>query len=1082
MITNQYPDKVYSSNIPVGKTPIAWRIMAILLAIIFMQATVVLAQTTARHPVSGKVTSPDGQGLPGVSIIIKGTTNGVASDVEGNYTIEAANTDVLVVSYIGFVTQEVTVGTRTQLNVGLKEDQKMLNEVVVTGYGELRKVDVPGAQTTIGAKAIEKTVNTTVEQAIQGRAPGVYVTQNTGAPGGGISVNIRGINSINGSNEPLYVIDGVQIQGSTSTSGSNPLATLNPSDIETMDILQGPSATAIYGSRGTNGVVLITTKRGKAGDVRVNYSYLYSLQRPPQELEVMNMPEYARMDNEYKALNGGSVREDFLDPSILGAGTNWQKELFNNAAMNKHQLSLSGGSEKTTYYLSGEYLDQQGVAVGSGFDRGSIRLNLDNKARKWLNLGANFNFAQTNEQISATQWNVITNAIQLSPGIPVRNIDGSFGGGETRLNPDGSQNNAEQFTPPNPIGLANLVTNEIRRRRVLGGLNATINIIEGLEFRTSLNGDFGFSNGNNFVPTYQFGFQRNAVSNLSVRDEFNSNYNWNQLLQYTRTFGKHRVTLMGSHEAQENTYRSTTARRENFPTNEIIDLNAGGAANQTNGGGQNSWGMESYLGRLNYNFGDRYILQANFRADGSANFGPENRWGYFPSVSAAWRVSEESFFNIPFISDLRLRYETGLTGSQGSAGPIFARLSTYPTEWGNGFLPANYPNADFQWEETKTNNIGINLGFLENRFQIEADYYVKSTDNLIIVSSLPWYMGTTGAGSITAPTVNVGALQNKGWSFNLNSTNINSGGLKWETSLNISHFKPKITKLYTESSSIARNAPDWYIGPQWSQRSEVGTTPWYFYGYIEDGIFQDLEDVTNSPRPADNNGKPLPVGENQVYIGDVKYRDISGPNGVPDGVITAADQTNIGSPWPNYFGGLTNSFSYKGIDLSILLTGTFGNDVYNYIRMQNSNPNNINLGRNMFKETLNYARIGVDADENPMLENPGTNIPRMTGAVNNNFGRHTTKYVEDGSFVRIKNISVNYNIPASLIARQKFIKGARVGISGQNLYTFTKYTGYDPEVGTYVGPNIGNDTAPIGVDTGRYPITSIYSFNIGIDF
>ncbi|RDC61819.1 TonB-dependent receptor SusC [Adhaeribacter pallidiroseus] len=1052
-----------------------WQARTFFLFVMFVPVFTSFGQTaTAKRAITGKVTSAvDNQGLPGVSVLIKGTPNGSATDVNGNFSLEAANTDVLVVSYIGFLSQEIPVGTKTQLNISLKEDAKVLNEVVVTGYGELRKADVPGAQTTISSKAIEKTVNTTVEQAIQGRAPGVYVTQNTGSPGGGVSVNIRGINSINGTNEPLYVIDGVQISGSTSTTGSNPLATLNPSDIETMDILQGPSATAIYGSRATNGVVLITTKRGKSGDVKINYSYLYSLQTPPKELAVMNLREYARMDNEYKALNGGAVREDFLDPTILGAGTNWQKELFNNAPMNKHQLSLSGGGDKTTYYLSGEYLDQQGVALGSGFDRGSVRLNLDNKARKWLTLGANLNFAQTNEQISSTQWDIINNAIQLSPAVPVRNIDGSFGGGQARPNPDGSSNTAEQFSPPNPIGLANLVTNEIKRRRILGGLNATINITEGLEFRTSFNGDFGASNGNNFLPTYEFGYQRNGVSTLTVRDEFSTYWNWNQLLQYTRTMGKHRFTVMGSHESQESSYRATEASRRNFPTNTIIDLNAGGDANQTNAGGQTSWGMESYLGRVNYNFGDRYILQANFRADGSANFGSENKWGFFPSVSGAWRLSEESFFNIPAISDVRLRYETGLTGNQGGSGPIYARLRLLPTEWGNGFLPANYPNPDYQWEETKTNNFGINLGFLQNRFQIEADYYVKNTDNLIINSSLPWYMGTTGAGAINPPVINYAALQNKGWSFTFNSVNINKGDFRWETNLNISHFKPKITKLYTESSSIARNAPSWYMSPQWSQRSEVGSTPWYFFGYIEDGIFQTVEEVTNSPRPADNNGKPLPVAEDQIWVGDVKYRDLNG-----DSVITAADQTNIGSPWPNYFGGLTNTFSYKGIDLSILLTGTFGNDVYNYVRMRNSNPNNINLGQNMFAETLNYARVTADGT----LENPGTNISRMTGNVNNNYGRHTTKYVEDGSFVRVKNITVSYNLPASLLNKQKFVKGARFGISAQNLYTFTKYSGYDPEVGSYVGPNMGNDTSPIGVDTGRYPLTPVYSFNIGVDF
>jgi len=1067
---NKYPDKVYSSNNPVGKTPVTWRVMAMLLAIILMQVTSGLAQAPARHPVSGKVTSPDGQGLPGVSIIIKGTTNGVASDVEGNYTIEAANTDVLVVSYIGFVTQEVTVGARTQLNVALKEDQKVLNEVVVTGYGELRRVDVPGAQTTISSKAIEKTVNTTIEQAIQGRAPGVYITQNTGAPGGGISVNIRGVNSINGSNEPLYVIDGVQIQGSVSPSGSNPLSTLNPSDIESMEVLQGPSATAIYGSKATNGVVIVTTKRGKSGEVRVNYTYLYSLQTAPKSLDVMSLQQYAQMENEYKAIAGGTVREEFLDPSLLGEGTNWQKELFTDAGMQKHQVSLSGGSDKTTYYLSGENLNQEGIALGSGFNRSSVRLNLDNQARKWLTLGANLSFSQTDEKLSTNQNSIITSAIQMGPQIAVRNLNGSYGGGTVT-----ATNTAEQFAPANPIGLANITTNELTRRQFLGGLNTTFHILPGLDFRSSFNTTISYSNSTYYLPTYQFGYQKNENATLSNTDGINTFWSWNQMLQYDKQIGKHHINAMFTHESQEYAWKNITAQRQGFTTNEVIDLNAGDLNQSSTAGGQGTGAMESYLGRINYNYADRYILQASFRTDGSSNFGAGNKWGYFPALSAAWRVTEEPFFNVPFFSDLRLRYETGLTGNQGSSGNIYGGLTTGPSEWGTSFRPANYPNPNFQWEETKTNNFGINIGVLENRIQLEADYYIKNTDNLIMPSALPWYMGTTGSGSVSAPTVNAGSLRNKGWSFSVNTININNSAFKWESNFNLSHFKTTITSLNSATGFYDRI--NWWMN-NWTQRAAIGESPWLFYGYVEEGIFQSVEELQNSALPADNNGEEYAIAENSIWVGDVKYKDING-----DGIITGDDQTYIGNPWPKYFAGLTNSLSYKGFDLSILITSTIGNDVYNYLRNENSNPNNINLGRNMFVSALDYAQLTTDAEGNTILANPGTTVARIaSSSKNGNYSRHTNKYVEDGSFVRLKNVTLNYNLPATLLARQKFIKGARVGVSAQNVWTITGYSGYDPEVGSYVGANASTENAAIGVDYGRYPLTPVYSFNIGIDF
>lgn len=1038
-------------------------------ATVLLLVAITFSVKAQEQVVTGTVTDGDGNPIPGVNVILKGTTSGTATDENGAFSIEANEGDVLQFSFIGFTSQERIVGTQTRLDIQMEEDVATLDEVVVVGYGEMRRADLTSAQTSISSRDIERTVNTTIEQAIQGRAAGVYVTQNTGAPGGGISVNIRGINSISGTNEPLYVVDGVQIQGSVSPTGSNPLASLNPSDIESMEILQGPSATAIYGSRATNGVVLITTKRGKSGDMRISYDYGYNLQTEPKKLDIMNLRQYAQMENEYKAIAGGTVREDFLDPSILGEGTNWQDELFLRAAMQKHQVSVSGGGESTTFYLSGERMNQDGVALGSGFDRTSIRLNLDNNTRKWLTLGGNFNYSQTDERISATQSNVIVNAIQLAPHIPVRNLDGTYGGGNV------INSGAEQFAPPNPVGLANLTTNEITRRRLLGGLNANVKIIEGLEFISRFNTDIGFSNSTYFLPTYQFGWQQNPQAVLNNSHNLNTYWGWNQTLQYIKRVGSHNLNVMVTHEAQESSWKNLFAERRNFATNEVLDIEAGDENLDDTGGGQGEWAMESFLGRINYNFADRYIVTAAFRADGSINFGPQNKWGYFPSVSAAWRVSEERFFDLSFVSDLRLRYETGLTGQQGGSGAIYGTLRAGPSEWGTSFLPSRYPNPNFQWEETLTSNFGLNLGLFDNRVQLEADYYIKNTDNLILQSSLPWYMGTVGNGGVGPPTVNVGSLENRGWSVTLNTVNIDNGRLRWESNFNISSFETRIESLTSGSSQIDKI--NWWMN-NWTQRSVVGEAPWQFYGYVEDGIFESREELENSALPADNNGDEFPIAENSIWVGDVKYRDING-----DGIITGEDQTFIGNPYPKLFGGFTNSFSYKGFDLSILIFYSYGNDVYNYIRNQNSNPNNINLGRNMFTAAFDYARVATDEEGNPYLENPGTIVARMSGGnKNNNFERHTDKYVEDGSYVRLKNVSLSYRLPAALVTKTRFLKGARVGVSAQNLLTITNYSGYDPEVGSYVGPNASTANAAVGVDYGRYPLTPVYSVNVGIDF
>src|SRR5258706_6648208 len=722
-----------------------YRITAVIFACVFITS---IASAQAKT-VSGVVSDEAGKPLVGATVSQKGGAAVTTTNQDGSFKLEVtSNATALLISYVGMANLEVAIAGRSNIPVTLKATDSKLGEVVVIGYGRARKANLTTAQTGVSAKEIERTVNTTIEQAIQGRAAGVYVTQNSGQPGGGISVNIRGISSLNRT-QPLYVIDGVQVQGTEdvsfgSSSTSNPLSGLNPADIEDIQILQGPSATAIYGSRGTNGVILITTKRGKAGDFKINYAYQYNLQTPPKHLDVMNLSQYAQMVKEYHAIAGGTTPGEFLDPSLLGEGTDWQGEIFNNAGMNKHQLNLSGGSNNTTYYMSGEYLKQEGVAEGSGFNRYGFRLNMDNKPREWATIGANLSFNQTNEDLTATNYGdaqspLIANALRLTPQIPVKNLNGSWGGSDP-------VNGANQYAPINPIALSNLITNKNMKRQFLGGLNLSITPIKGLVFRSSLNGNIGNGISTYYTPTYNIDqWHYNTIASLQSGTYSSWYWNWNELLEYTRQIGKHNFTVMASHESQESEWKALSAGRTGFLTNDIFDVNAGNPTSATNGGGTYPWSMESYLGRGTYNYDNRYLLNATFRRDGSPNFGEKKRWGNFPSASAAWRISEEKFFKFSFISELKLRYETGLTGNQGTDNGVYPRLATDATPWGAGFLTQNLIDPRYQWEETKTDNFGLNIGLLKNRVTIEADYYVKNTSNLIMQAVIPSYLGANNS-------------------------------------------------------------------------------------------------------------------------------------------------------------------------------------------------------------------------------------------------------------------------------------------------------------------------------------------------
>jgi TonB-linked SusC/RagA family outer membrane protein len=764
-----------------------------------------------------------------------------------------------------------------------------------------------------------------------------------------------------------------------------------------------------------------------------------------------------------------------LDPSILGKGTDWQSELFRNSAMLKHQLSISGGSEKSTYYLSGEYFNQDGIAIGSGFNRYSFRMNADTKPRTWIKMGVNANFDQTNEKLSTSSEGVISNALQQTPQVSVTNLDGSYAGGN-------NLNGANQYAPVNPIAIASQVTNTNLRREINGGGNIVVDILPGLIFKTTLSGSLNTANSIYFVPKMTIGWYVHDPATLSDDNSVSTYYNFNQLLEYTKQFGKHNFDLMVSHENQEGTWKNNGANINTFLTNDVIDVNAGDQTTATVSGGHNSWAMESYLGALNYNYDERYILKASVRADGSSNFGPNNRWGTFPAVSGAWRLSKEAWYNVSFMNEFKIRVETGLTGNNGSGG-IYSPMSAAPSAWGTGFLPGQYANPDLKWESTNTDNIGFNASFFNNRIQLEGDYYHKITDNLIMQAYEPGYMGTQGNGGPGAPQVNAGSLQNNGWGITLITTNINTKNFKWESNFNIAGFRSKILKLNTNTAALTRD--DYWTqmgGTDWTQSAAIGQSPWLMMGYKTDGIFTSVDEINKSALPVDVNGKKLPVDVNDVWVGDVKYKDVSGPNGKPDGIIDYHDLTPIGNPYPKSFGGFTNSFTYKDFELSVLLTYSYGNDIYNYMAQINSNPSEINLSRNLLANAENYSKISTDANGNPYITNPGAVLPRISYGPNGNWNRFTDQWIEDGSYIKLKNVSLSYNLPNSLMTKQKVVRNVRLTFSAQNLFTLTKYTGYDPEVGAYVGSNASAGSQPIGLDKGKYPLTAIYTFNIMVNF
>ena len=1027
----------------------------------------------AQKTVTGNVKDASGEPMIGITVSLDGKPVAV-TDLDGNFTVQnAKSSSVIKLSYVGYLDQQFTVGNKNQFNLTMKEDPKALEEVVVVGYGTMKRSDLTGAVTSVGDEAISKSVSTSIDQVLQGRAAGVQVQANTGTPGGSSTIRIRGTNSLNATSQPIFVIDGVIIDSSSGDNGdSNPLSEINPSDIVSMDILKDASATAIYGSRASNGVIMITTKRGKAGDATVTYDGYVGWQTMPKSLDVLNLKQYAQHYNDIADAQIKSATNSFVRPDLLGEGTDWQDELFRHALMTSHNLSVTGGSEKITYALSAGYLDQDGIVIGSSFRRQTLRGNTDAQIKKWLKGGFSFSLADSKQQTLANSYSIILTALRSQPSVAVRSADGSFDG------PD------DQWMPDNPVALAQITRNYNKKFnfRVSTYLEATI--FKGLTYRTELSADYNNNKYYYYMPDYKFGV-KTSDSRTSQWTSTNSKYwSWRNILTYANTFGKHSINAMLGQEMSHNHYETQVTSANGFPSNSATDPSAGSNDSSSPVGYQDNSSIFSYFGRAFYSYDDRYLATFTLRRDGSSMFADGHRWGWFPSAALAWRVSGEKFMqNVKWINNLKLRGGWGETGNQNvRQWAYMALLTTYNTPWGVGVLNGNNANPDLKWETTKSWNLGFDLSVLNNRIDIVFDWYYKKTNDLLMELDLPAFLGSGGGsnyGTAANPWGNVGSLRNTGIEFTINSININKKNFQWSSNFVFSLNRNKVLSLDTETGTLPQT---FQVGSETATvtNTVVGQPMAQFWGYKVIGRFDKPEDFYYKDAQGNVKQVALPtgcsIGKSGTWLGDYRFADLNG-----DGAIDNNDQTFIGNPEPKFTFGFGNSLSWKGWDFSFQFTGSYGNKVLNYNRRQLEITGSTS---NLLTSVLNYARVekidpnGPDDYRNYWVTNASsTTMPRLyTESYSNGNNRVSDAFVEDGSYIRLQNVSLSYTFPKKWI-EHLYLSNVKLYMNIQNLFTITKYDGYDPEVGSLYGDALKN-----GIDYNRYPSPRIYTFGINVSF
>lgn len=968
--------------------------------------------------VQGVVKDQTGETVIGASVMEKGTTNGTITGIDGDFSLNMSPNGTLVVSFVGYKTQEVQVKGQKQLQVVLSEDAEMLDEVVVIGYGTMKKSDLTGAVSSIGNKDIKDSPVSNLGQAIQGKISGVQIVD-AGKPGDNVSIKIRGLGSINNC-DPLVVIDGVPTDLG--------LSSLNMADVERLDVLKDASATAIYGSRGANGVVMITTKRGTEGKGKLAVSANYSFQNATNVPSLLNAAQYAELSNDMMVNSGRNPNPEWANPSELGAGTDWMDELLRTGVMQNYTVSYSGGNEKSHYYVSGGFLDQSGIVKSVNYRRFTFQSNSDAQVLKWLKFSNNITFSADTKKSGSYN---IGDALKALPIYPVKNEDGSWSG------PDG---NSEWYgSTRNPIGPTELNKSQTDGYNFLANLTAELTFTKWLKFKSTFGYDAKFWFIDNFTPKYNWKPTPTEETSRYKSDNKSFTYLWDNYFLFDHTFAeKHRVGLMAGMSAQWNTNDYLNAQKNVFMFDNVHEMD-NGEEMYAIGGNETEWALLSYMARVNYSYEDRYLLTATIRRDGSSRFGKKHRWGTFPSVSVAWRASQEKWFpKNDYINDLKVRAGYGVTGSQASVGN-YSYLASYNTSVypfgissGNqtALVSSTLANPYIHWEEVAQTNIGFDASLFNSRVMFSFDAYLKETRDMLVKASIPI---TSGFEDTTTTYTNAGKVRNQGIEMSLHTINL-TGELGWETNLTATYNKNKIKDLNSDVPYYINQINNSYV-TMLAKDYPINV----FYGYVTDGIFQNQSEVnTHAVQPG-------------AEPGDIRFRDLNN-----DGVINDSDRTVIGNPNPSWLFSMNNSLSYKGFELSVFLQGIAGNKIYN--------ANNID-------NTGMAAAYNQTTDVLKRWQGEGTSnsMPRAVFGDPNQNTRVSDRFVENGSYLRLKNITLSYTFPKQWL--QKTVnENARLSLSCENVATITGYSGFDPEVGIN------------GIDQNRYPISRTFSLGLNFNF
>ena len=986
--------------------------------------------------ITGVVKDQFGNPVPGVSVLVKGTTNGTTTDFDGIYAISVADKSaVLVYSYLGYKTKEVIANNKVTINVTLEEEVGQLDEIVLVGYGTVKKSDVTGSVSSVSAEDLTKTQSVSIAQAIQGRAPGVSVTKSSGQPGSTPTVRIRGVGTVNNA-DPLYIVDGVPI---------NDITNVNMDDAESVQVLKDASATAIYGSRGANGVVLITTKKGTKSKAIISYKTYTGVENRIDNLEVMNAQQWATLYNEGKLNDGATPEAAFADPASL-VSNNWKDAVYRTGTIESHQLAISGGSEKTSYYVSFGKLKQKGIVNNTSFGRTNFRVNSTYKIKPKIKVGQNIQYAKSNSNSVASFGGNSNNKTAfigyiVDPVSPIYNTDGS---------PARPLYSTEIR---NPVGLTKFEQTPLTKESFLGNVFIEADLVKGLKFKSNYGLEVNNRKIDNFQPAYSISAEQNRLVNIySLLRSENRVSVWSNTLSYNTTIKeKHSINALLGHETQQLDFNNVLASRSSIPEGiENPTLGSGAIASSTNSGTISSSSLLSFFGRINYNYDDRYLFTGTYRVDGSSRFGENNRYAQFPSLALAWNIHKEKFYNIDLINQFKFRVGWGETGNQNIPNSaIFSTLSTSENYLlGSdettvvGLAPLRPGNPDLKWETTTTTNIGLDVALLRNSLTFTADYFIKRTSDLLLESPI---LETSGFD--LNPTINAGEIENKGLEFSLNyKKNIND--FFFSVGGNISFINNKVLSLATKGSVISTGTAG--NGVANVSRTEAGKSLASFYGLKADGIFQNQAEIDNN---ASLNGN-LP--------GDVKYKDLN-----EDGKIDDNDRTFIGSPLPDFTYGINVDMTYKQFDMSMFLQGVEGNDIYNATAYLLDGKLDSNLNTNFLNRWTG--------------EGSTNSTPRATfdGFANNS--RQSSRFVEDGSYLRLKNIQLGYNFTKDALSKT-FISKARVYVAAQNLFTITNYSGLDPELGVDETQNGSKTSLDIGIDRGRYPSTRTVSLGLNINF